>query len=167
MCILWKANDCSVCCRPFELFFLVLYFCCIAQREYLLSINIKDIFRACQTGEPWLCPRLRVHSQKLRCPCERCISDWIFTSTPLACVYSRPGRFVLRLRKRDGSFLCLEDFWAEGLSYPRLQTWSFCCCSVFFNGDISHIRFRLQSYVRVWDRSCILWNLVCLLRKRR
>lgn len=40
--------------RPYRLCIDILYLCCIAWRQSLLSINIKDTFRACQTGEPRL-----------------------------------------------------------------------------------------------------------------
>jgi hypothetical protein len=58
--------------RPNRFCIGILYLCCIARRQSLLSINIKDILRACQTDEPRLYLVQRVHSQKLRCLCERC-----------------------------------------------------------------------------------------------
>lgn len=88
MCHLWKTSGYSVCCRPFWVCLGVLYLCCTTQRESLLSINIKDIFRACHTGEQWLYIVCVSTAKNSGARARGAKAVFIFTSTPLACVYS-------------------------------------------------------------------------------
>jgi hypothetical protein len=117
--------------------FGVLYSCCITQREYLLSINIKDMFRACQTGEPWICLICvsTAKSSGARARGVKAVAAFVFTSTPLACEYSLLKKFfewqtffLVAFAFRwliiwNVGFLIQSDVWVDWL-FPCLREFS-------------------------------------------